>query len=241
LRALRARIIIKPPLAADPGVRRTRSHVMAKRLLGGVALLMGITVLGWFGYNMIRPPTQEFTGSFRSVFQLIVPAAMVWYGWRWLMDAGPGIETIQIDPNAPELAESVQQAKQTMPAFLQAVRRHQDGAYIKFPIVTDAGATEHIWAYVHHYADGVFNVSLANTPYTQKGAIETRRDVSESEVEDWQIMKSDGRIKGGYSLRALFKHVERKGIHLNRTMRKQRAQFLDAAEQRDEADEARAG
>jgi hypothetical protein len=69
-------------------------------------------------------------------------------------------------------------------------------------------------------------VSLANSPYTQKGSIDTRRDVPESEVEDWQIMSSDGKIQGGYSLRALFQYAERKGVHMNRTMRKQREQLV---------------
>lgn len=207
---------------------------MARRILGAISLGMGLAILAWFAYNLVWP-TREFQRSFRFVFQLVVPVAMIWYGWRWLSDAGPGIETLQIDPNAPELTESVEKAKQTMPAFLNAVRGHEDGTYIKFPLVTDAGTTEHIWAYVHHYADGVFNVSLANTPYTQKGPIDSRRDVKESDVEDWQIMTTDGRIRGGYSLRALFEHVERRRIHLNRTMRKQRAQFLDAAEQPDAA------
>ena len=203
--------------------------VLLKRLLGVVALLIGIAILGWCIYNFVAP-TAEFRRSFYSVFQLIVPIAMIWYGWRWLCDDGPGIETLQIDPNAPELIDAKVQARRSMAVFLAAVRQHEDGAYLKFPLLTDAGVTEHIWAYVHHYADGVFNVSLANTPYTQKGDVENRRDVPEADVEDWQIMTRDGRIRGGYSLRALFDHVEAKGIHLNRTMRKQRAQFVDAAE-----------
>jgi len=203
--------------------------VLLKRLLGVVALLIGITILGWCIYNLVAP-TAEFRRSFYSVFQLIVPIAMIWYGWRWLCDDGPGIETLQIDPNAPELIDAKVQARRSMAVFLAAVRQHEDGAYLKFPLLTDAGVTEHIWAYVHHYADGVFNVSLANTPYTQKGDVENRRDVPEADVEDWQIMTRDGRIRGGYSLRALFDHVEAKGIHLNRTMRKQRAQFVNAAE-----------
>jgi len=203
--------------------------VLLKRLLGVVALLIGITILGWCIYNLVAP-TAVFRRSFYSVFQLIVPIAMIWYGWRWLCDDGPGIETLQIDPNAPELIDAKVQARRSMAVFLAAVRQHEDGAYLKFPLLTDAGVTEHIWAYVHHYADGVFNVSLANTPYTQKGDVENRRDVPEADVEDWQIMTRDGRIRGGYSLRALFDHVEAKGIHLNRTMRKQRAQFVNAAE-----------
>jgi uncharacterized protein YegJ (DUF2314 family) len=203
--------------------------VLMKRLLGVVALLIGITILGWCLYNLVAP-TAEFRRSFHSVFQLIVPIAMIWYGWRWLRDDGPGIETLQIDPKAPELTKARVQARRSMQIFVAAVRRHEDGAFLKFPLLTDAGVTEHIWAYAHHYADGVFNVSLANTPYTQKGAVENRRDVAETEVEDWQIMTRDGRIRGGYSLRALFDHVEANGIRLNRTMRKQRAQFVDAAE-----------
>jgi uncharacterized protein YegJ (DUF2314 family) len=165
---------------------------------------------------------------------------MVWQGRRWLLDIGPGIETLQIDPNAPELLASVDKARHTMPFFLDAVRRHQDGTYIKFPLVTDGGVTEHIWAYVHHYSDGVFNVSLANAPVTQKEALESRRDVPEAEVEDWQIMTPDGRIKGGFSLRALFEHVDRNGIHLNRTMRQQRSQFVDAAEAASAVEQPRA-
>ena len=203
--------------------------VLPKRLLGVVALLMGITILGWCIYNLVAP-TAEFRRSFHSVFQLIVPIAMIWYGWRWFRDDGPGIETLQIDPDAPELIKAKVQARRSMQIFVDAVRRHEDGAFLKFPLVTDAGVTEHIWAYVHHYADGVFNVSLANTPHTQKGDVENRRDVPEAQVEDWQIMTRDGRIRGGYLLRALFDHVETKGIHLNRTMRKQRAQFVNAAE-----------
>ncbi len=57
---------------------------MTKRLLGGFSFLMGLTILAWFAYTLIWP-TREFKRSFRSVFQLIVPAAMIWYGWRWFL------------------------------------------------------------------------------------------------------------------------------------------------------------
>ncbi len=45
-------------------------------------------------------------------------------------------------------------------------------------------------------------------------------------------MRPDGRIEGAYSLRALFEHVERNGLPLNRTMRRQRAQLLEAMDPR---------
>src|SRR5262249_42019303 len=151
-----------------------RNMIIVKRIFGALALLIGLAIVAWFLYNLIAP-TADFRRSFRSPFQLIMPIAMIWYGWRWLSDGGPGIETIQISNDVPELVRSRAQARRTMNVFLEAVRRHVDGAFVKFPLVTDAGVTEHIWGYVHHYADGVFNVSLANTPHTQKTEVDSRR------------------------------------------------------------------
>ena len=211
---------------------------MLKRALGVVAILIGTSIMLWFVYNLVRP-TAAF--KLRSVFQLVLPGLMIWYGWRWMMDIGPGLQDQQIDLQAPELSAAVAEAQRTMPAFLKEVQKHLDGAYVKFPLVTDKGVTEHIWAYVHHHGDGVFNVSLANTPYTQEGQIGTRRDVPESDVEDWQIMFPDGRIRGAFSTVAAFRYLDRTGVRMNSTLRKQRAQLIDAAEQPVAADDRRVG
>lgn len=203
---------------------------MLKRILGFVSFAMGTAIIGWFIYNQFWP-TAEFRRHSRSVFQLAVPISMIWFGWRWMLDIGPGIETLQIDPDAPELLASVQKARCSMPRFLDAVRRHQDGAFVKFPLITDSGITEHIWGYVHHYEGGVFNVSLANTPVTGNDGVEGRRDLKETDVEDWQIVSPEGRIEGAWSLRALFEYADANRIHLNRTMRQQRTQLTaEAAE-----------
>ena len=58
---------------------------MAKRALGVVSLFMGVTILGWVGYNVLWP-TREFQRSYRSVLQLTLPILMVTYGWKWLRD-----------------------------------------------------------------------------------------------------------------------------------------------------------
>jgi uncharacterized protein YegJ (DUF2314 family) len=196
-----------------------------KQAFGVMALVIGVTLLGWFAYNQVWP-TKEFTRNYRSILQLALPVAMLRYGWKWVRDDGPGIEALQVDFNGPEFRASVVRARKTLPSFLDTVQRHADGAYIKFPLVTDGETTEHIWGYVHQYAEGVFNVSLANTPFTQAGPVEGRRDVNDADVEDWLIMTPDSRIKGAFSIRALFEHADRKGVHLNRTMRQQRAQLV---------------
>ena len=103
-----------------------------------------------------------------------------------------------------------------------------DGAYIKFPLKTPQGLIEHIWGYVHFYRDGQFNVTIANDPFDEKQEADGRINIPIDDVEDWQIMQPDGMIKGAYSLIALFKYHEGKGMKLSPLMKKQKAQLLDA-------------
>ena len=198
-----------------------------KRFLGLVSLTFGLALIGWFVYNVFSP-THEFKAHDRSVFQLFLPAALILAGWRWLRDDGPGLESQTVDFTAPELLNAAAEARRTLPRFLEAVRRNTDQAYIKFPLMTDAGVTEHVWAYVHHFDGNVFNASVVNTLATGTQSPPPRRDVALSEVEDWQIMAPDGAITGGYSMIGAFRYLDRKGVPMNRTMRRQRAQLVDA-------------
>jgi len=102
--------------------------VLAKRLLGAIAILLGVAILGWFAYNLVAP-TAAFRRSFGSVFQLILPIAMVWVGWRWLRDDGPGIETLQIDPKAPELLAATERARRTPLSIFVMKGKIQDRSY----------------------------------------------------------------------------------------------------------------
>jgi uncharacterized protein YegJ (DUF2314 family) len=172
-------------------------------------------------------PTRYFPHTLvRSLVD--TPLAMLRVGWYWLAGARGGIERQDIDFTAPELAAATEEARRTLPRFIAEVTGHVDGAFIKFPFKTDQGVTEHVWAYVHHYEAGTFNVSLVNVPYTQKGEYEIRMDVPEADVEDWQIMLPDGRIKGAYSYIGAFRYLENRGVRFNRTMVRQRSQLIDA-------------
>jgi hypothetical protein len=198
-----------------------------KRLIGLVALAIGLAIIGWVIYNLFAP-TDAFRANYKTIFQLALPLLMVWFGWKWLTDDGPGIESTPINFDCPELQASVGKAKASLPWFLEQVNKNVDGAFIKFPLQTPNGLTEHIWAYVHGFRDGAFNVSIANDSFDKGQDTSGRRDVALNQVEDWQIMSPDRRIKGAYSLIALFEHLEAKGRKLSRKMRKQKAQLIDA-------------
>jgi hypothetical protein len=56
---------------------------LLKKLLGILALLMGLSICAWFIYNQFAP-TPQFKRNYTSLFQLAVPIAMIWVGWHWL-------------------------------------------------------------------------------------------------------------------------------------------------------------
>jgi len=197
-------------------------------MLGALAMLIGVVLLAWFIYNQIWP-TPEFNRSFRSVLQLGFPIVCLIYGWRWLRYDGEGIEEVTPrDLKCAELDQSVMVARQTMPYFLEQVDQNVDGAFIKFPLKTPQELTEHIWAYVHSFRDGHFNVSLANIPFDDQESVHGRRDIPTAGVEDWQINYPDGQIKGAHSVIALFRYYENRGNKLSPKMKKQKAQLIDA-------------
>jgi len=108
------------------------------------------------------------------------------------------------------------------------VGKNVDEAYIKFPLKTPTGINEHIWAYVHFFRDDLFNVSLSNDYIDEQQVTTGRRDVQLSQVEDWQIIEPDGRIKGLHSFIALFRYHENRGLKLSPKMKKQKALLIDA-------------
>jgi hypothetical protein len=202
--------------------------IIIKRIFGVSLLLIGASLGVWFIYNQFWP-TDEFKSGFRSVLQLALPFACLIVGWKWMRCEGKGIEEITPpDLNCLEMEASVKAARESMHTFLAEVEKGVDGAFVKFPLQTPQGLTEHIWAYVHFFRDGRFNVSLANDPFDNQMGSEGRRDVPLAEVEDWQIMQPDGNIRGAHSLIALFRHYENRGVKLSPRMKKQKAQLMDA-------------
>jgi uncharacterized protein YegJ (DUF2314 family) len=190
-----------------------------KRIAGVVLFLFGIGLLAW----LIQKD--------HSLGQWVTPILCLLVGWIWMRSKGKGIEqVIPPDLKCPELETAVARARATLPEFIAEVAKGIDGAFVKFPLVTPQGFTEHIWAYVHFYADDRFNVSLANTPYDQKMESDGRRDVPASEVEDWQIMNPDGTIRGAYSLVALFEYWTSQGHSLTPRMKVQKASLLTATD-----------
>lgn len=198
-----------------------------KAVLGLIAVFIGLAILVWVAILIVSSEVDVWSIP-RIIFGLGIPVSLVALGWLWIRGDEPGIQDQDIDFDSPELRDSVAQARAELPRFIELVRQEQGEAYIKFPFVTDRDVTEHMWAFVHRYANGAFDVSVADEPYTHKGEFEMRRQISESDIEDWQVLRPDGKVSGAFSMIASFRYLESKGVRFNRLMRKQKAQLIDA-------------
>lgn len=197
------------------------------KLLGGALLAAGAGIVGWVVWNLVSPAgSMEFNAP--EVGQTVAGFVLMWFGWRRVTDPGKGVERQEIDWDAPELVESIKRAHERIDYFIGRVNANVDGAYIKFPFETDSGIKEFVWGYVHNFRDGVFNVSMANTPHSQSGDFQIRRDVPQADILDWQIMLDDGKLEGAYSLQGALAYLQRKGVPMNKTLRMQRDALVDA-------------
>jgi uncharacterized protein YegJ (DUF2314 family) len=215
-------------------VLRDRSKLaggIITRSFGFIVFISGIAIISLLIYDILNTSKAIGDTGIKYFFWSIFPIGFIFFGWRWLNDYGPGIEDQKIDFESSEMIASIEEAKNKLTFFLEEVQNNVDGAFIKFPYQTDQNITEHVWAYVHHYKNGIFNVSIVNEPHTQEGEYEKRLNVAENDVEDWQIVFPDGKIKGGFSYIGALKYLKRKGIRFNRTLKNQEKQLIDAKHQ----------
>ena len=176
-------------------------------------------------YLLYEGRSWDNAGSLGAVLVLV----LVPLGLRWIREGGPGFEHLPPDFTCEEVDRSIEKARATLDVFCEEVKKKVDGAFIKFPLKTPNENTEHIWASVHSFKNGRFKVTLDNDPFDPDQKTDGRRDVEETDVEDWQILQPDGQIKGAYSLMALIQHFESRG-KLTSRMREERARHLDYEE-----------
>ncbi len=196
-------------------------------MLGMVVLSIGLAILAIAGY-LIATSQLGVSSIPRIVFGVGLPISMIVVGWYWVRGEYKGIQDFRIDPNSPELQDSVLQARAQLPRFVAHVEQHADPAYVRFALVTRAGPVEHVWAHVRKVQHGKLEVTVLPNPGMTRCDYEIERVVMESEVEDWQILYSDGCISGAFSTIASYRYLENRGVRLSRTMRKQKAKLLDA-------------
>ncbi len=163
---------------------------------------------------------------------------------NWLLFAGVGLllaalwfvlgilrmrrRATPIQQDDPWLHQAMQRARDSTDSMVQLLAQGEQVA-IKFPLTNTAGDIEHVWGGVQGIAGDALQVVIMTPLFvgpTPKGSVHVAR----SELEDWQVFLSDGRIRGGYTTQAQLAVCRREGVPIPRALLQQEPHFFDRIE-----------
>jgi UDP-N-acetylmuramyl pentapeptide phosphotransferase/UDP-N-acetylglucosamine-1-phosphate transferase len=83
------------------GSRSARVAALGNMLMGGLALLIGVSIALWVAYNLLVERQPQFQGG-TGLGAYLVPVALILVGWRWLRRPDVPIPPASITPADPE-------------------------------------------------------------------------------------------------------------------------------------------
>ncbi len=198
---------------------------LAKRALGVVAMLAGVGLLVVGVGQFWMTPTKPFQPRL-LIRGIVGGCVLLYFGRKWFFNF-IRLDVIGVDPASPEVAEARQKAQASIGRLWEYLAANRYECYVKFPMATGSGGTEHIWAVVHSKGDEGVVVSLVNDPVDRPKGAGERQVVAYRDIEDWQVVVSEAEIHGGYSVRALEKIALARGYRISRADRKRLRAFVD--------------
>ena len=180
---------------------------------------------------------------------LVVGAAVIWLGrqWHWPWWAVAGALTAcavvvhaalergrrasghlgaaAVAHDDPLMVAALGEAKRTWSTFLRLYREHPQTTIVKFRLRTTGGDIENVWGDLLELDDDRATVSLRTPPVGKTEIRDPRMTVPVSEVVDWQVMLSDGTLRGGFTQQATFRIIERDRGRLPRKFAAQLARY----------------
>jgi len=132
-----------------------------------------------------------------------------------------------IDPSHPRWSEAVARARNT----LNDMRRlFADGfdVYVKYPVHTKSGTIEHVWGKLLELSPESMKVTL-ETPLIMPLPPDTAPpfSIAVAEIEDWQVLQADNKVRGGYTTRLQIEVAREQGARLPAHIAALEGRFID--------------
>lgn len=160
-----------------------------------IVLLSFVAPLFWWAvlHFVVPTPALEWTGF---VLGWILTPAVLLHLWR----PQPSLDVMAIDRSEPEMRDAIARAQAELPRFLAGLAHGTKEAFVKYPIATQRGTTEHVWGVAHRQDGQAIVASLASEPVMAlEDAFPARERIPLHAIEDWMLTDRQGRAEGGYS------------------------------------------
>jgi len=126
------------------------------------------------------------------------------------------------------MIDALAKAKTSLGRFLEMARGPNQHALIKLRFVSNSNQVEHLWAEVLAIiSDTELGVRLVTPPVTHSGQLDRLYRCSTTDVEDWQVRDTLGKVHGGFSQRAMFAIARRDGVKLPKKLLRHEDEYAD--------------
>ena len=125
--------------------------------------------------------------------------------WRFVAVPRPKYPPLAIGDDDPEMKAAMLTAQETIAEFRKLHAQHPKDALVKVPFLTSAGKTEYLAAEVLELAGEEIKVRLSTPPVSHEGQVERLQTYPVSKIVDWVIVMPEGKRRGGFTMRVMFK------------------------------------
>lgn len=138
----------------------------------------------------------------------ILALALLW--WFFIKVPRPEMTPLTIDENDPLMIEAIKNAKESIQEFIALFKVYPDSSQVKIPFQTSSGQTEFIWAQAKAINNSIVSLFLLTPPITHTGNVDRNQTCDLDNIIDWIVFQENGKAKGGYTMKVMFKVAREK-------------------------------
>lgn len=195
------------------------SRELLSRGLGAVYCAIGAALLLWMAWAIYDSRQWGYLGAG------FLGLTLLGTGWSRLFPNA--YDPIQIDNANPIMRSAIERSRRELHRFKSGLDDNRKQPFVKFPLTSPTGETEHIWGIVHSLKGQDLIVSLANDPVENQGELNPRQTVRLNEIEDWILISSSGETEGGYSMGAMAQIYRQEKGWVPAALKKELSNFKD--------------
>ncbi|HMS70122.1 MAG TPA: DUF2314 domain-containing protein [Saprospiraceae bacterium] len=133
---------------------------------------------------------------------------IIW--WLFFRIPRPEFPPLSVDENDPLMIEAIKTAKQHLPDFIFLFDNNKSNFQVKVPFKSSTGQIEFLWAKPLRIVETNIEVRLLTPPVTHDGKVNRVQTYALNDLIDWAVFLENGKIKGGYTMRVMFKIAKEK-------------------------------
>ena len=116
----------------------------------------------------------------------------------------PVIPPLGVDPDDPLMQDAIKRAQESLDEFAALWSQYPQQCHAKVPFTTSSGEQEFLWGEVRDLTQRTIQLFLTTPPVTHTGKVDRNKHYLLAEVVDWTVVMPDGKIKGGFTMIAMF-------------------------------------